>query len=197
MDRVGGIAGSSWWRGAALSVVTIALAVTGLQGRAAWYELPLSQQDPAAVPQQQTPPQDPLKFTHDGPLLIMWQIKADRVADFESAWSSIRGALAKNANPDLQAFAQSFTVSRVMTGPTGPVIYVFQCNPASKTFSYNPVALLYETLKAPAPDPAAAAGTPPPSVPGTFNYEEATAVYKKLEGAYENITPWPLQKMPW
>jgi len=194
MDRVGRIAGSSWWRGAALSVVTVALAVAGLQGRAAWYELPMVDQDPAPA-QQQQPAQDPLKFAHDGSLLLMWQIKPDRVADFESAWSSIRAALSKNASADLQAFAQSFTVSRVMTGATGPAIYVFQCNPASKTYSYNPVALLFETLKAPAPDPAVVGA--PPAVPGTFTYEEATAIYKKLEGAYDNITPWPLQKMSW
>ena len=159
-------------------------------------------QNPPPTPQAQQPAQpqqaDPLKFTHTGDLILLWQIKPDRTADFESAWSSIRGALAKNPNADLQAFAKSFTISKVNTPQGGPSIYVFVCQPVSTTVSYNPVTLLFETLKAPAPDPNAAAGTPPPPAPpGTFTYEEAQAIFKKLEGAYEAITPWPLQKMPW
>jgi hypothetical protein len=155
-------------------------------------------QTPPAGQAPQPAQADPLKFTHTGDMILLWQIKPDRTADFESAWSSIRGALTKNENADIQAFAKSFSISKVQTPAGGPSIYVFIAQPVSTTYSYNPVTLLFETLKAPGPDPKAAAGTPPPAQPpGTFTYEEAQAIFKKLEGAYENITPWPLSKMPW
>jgi hypothetical protein len=185
--------------GMVLGVMSLALAGSSAQALQTPPPTQQGQQQPPPAGQPAQPQQaDPLKFTHSGDLILLWQIKPDRTADFESAWQEIRGALAKNPNPDLQAFGKSFTVQKVNTPQGGPSIYVFVTQPVSTTYSYNPVTLLFETLKAPAPDPNAAAGTPPPAPPpGTFNYEQAQAIFKKLEGAYEAITPWPLQKMPW
>jgi hypothetical protein len=182
-----------WWsyRQAGVVLGVAALLAAGVSARVL--------QDPPPAGQAQAPAQkDQLKFSHSGDMILLWQIKPDRTADFESAWSEIRGALAKNPNADLQAFAKSFAVHKVQTPPGGPSIYVFIMQPASSSYSYNPVTLLFETLKAPTADPNAAAGTPPPAQPpGTFTYEQAQVIFKKLEGAYEAITPWPLQKMPW
>jgi hypothetical protein len=161
-------------------------------------EIELAAQDPA--PQQPAAQQaDPLKFTHDGNMLLIWQIKPDRAADFELGWKTIKEALAANANPDIKAFGDSFTVSKVNLPAGAPtVMYVFQLMPVSKTYSYNPVTLLFTTLKAPAGDPAAT--TPPPPPPGTFTDAQAREVFDKINGSWidpNGISPWPLAKMPW
>jgi hypothetical protein len=141
---------------------------------------------------------DPLKFTHEGNMLLVWQIKPDRVADFEQGWKTIKQALKDNANPDIKAFGDSFTISKVNVPAGGPNMYVFQLMPVSNKYSYNPVALLFDTLKAPAADPAAGAAATPPA--GTFTDEQAREIFNKINNSWvdaNGISPWPLTKMPW
>jgi hypothetical protein len=151
-------------------------------------------QDPAPAAQQQQA--DPLKFSHDGALLLVWQIKPDRAEGFEQAWMTIRQALAKHQNADIRAFGESWSIHKVEAISPQSVIYIFHLNPVSKTYSYNPSPLLFETLKAPTPDPGAA--TPPANPPGTFSYDEAKAIFDKINGAWieaGGIVPWPLRKL--
>ncbi|MEZ5317629.1 MAG: hypothetical protein R2752_09540 [Vicinamibacterales bacterium] len=144
-------------------------------------------QDPAPAQQQ-----DPLKFSHNGEVMILWAIKPERTADFESVWTTIKGALAQNADANLRALGQSIKISKVDLPAGGPgVLYVFLLSPASTQYSYNPVTLLFETLKAPDADPAAT--TPAPKPAGTFTYDEAQEVFKKFDGSYNQINPWPLK----
>ena len=186
--------GSRLMRAGARLALAVALVIgvgASLQLRAGPADL--VQDKPAAAPQQA----DPLKFSHDGPMLLVWQIKPDRAAGFEQAWLTIKTALAKNEKPEVRTFGESWTISKVdAPGAQGAVIYIFHLNPASKTFSYNPSPLLFEVLKAPTPDPGAA--TPPPNPPGTFTYDEAKTIFDKINGAWieaGGIVPWPLQKV--
>jgi hypothetical protein len=154
-------------------------------------------QDPAPAAQAAAPAQeDGLKFNHDGDVLLIWSIKPDRAEGFETAWRTIKAALAANASADIQAFGRSIEINKVATPPGGPsVVFVFRLSPASKTLSYNHVKLLFETLKAPTPDPAAPAGAQPP--PGTFTYDQAKELFDKIDNSWteQGVVPWPLTKI--
>ena len=141
-------------------------------------------QDPA--PAQQAPA-DPLKFSHDGPLLLIYQVKPDRAADFEALWAAIRAGLAKSDRAEVKAFGESLVPYKVSSTPN---VYVFKLDQPSKTFSYNPVAILYdaEHILTPAPNP------------GLFSRAEADELYnKKFSGSggdvFTAIQPWPLVKV--
>jgi hypothetical protein len=156
---------------------------------------PAMAQDPAPAAQA-APQQDPLKFTDAGEKLIIYQIKPEREADFEAGWKAIKAALAASPDQAIKAFGDSFTINKVDLGAASPVrIFVFRLSPTSTTYSYNHVPLLFETLKAPAPDPAAPAGAQPP--PGTFTYDQAQELYKKIHDAWapQGISTWPLIKI--
>jgi hypothetical protein len=154
-------------------------------------------QDPAAAQPQQQPAQDVFKFSHDGPLLMVWTIKPERAADFEKAWLSIKDALAKSANAEYKALGDGLTVYRVtqQLKPGDPEVFVFQVNPPSRSLTYNPVTILFTYLKPPDPPADAPPGTtPPPPPPGTFTYDEAMVIFKLLEGSNTGIAFWPMQK---
>jgi hypothetical protein len=176
---------SAWSRRISVAVGVAALACASSSVKA---------QDPAPQAPAQAQ-QDGLKFNHDGEMLIVWQIKPERAADFQSGWTTIKTLLAASQKPDVKAFGDALHISRVVTGTGGPAIFVFQLSPASKTFSYNPVPILFEMLKPPPPDPAAAPDAPNP--PGTVSDTEAREIFDKINDSWvENgIVPWPLQKI--
>lgn len=127
----------------------------------------------AAAPQE-----DPLKFSRSEPVMIIYQILPDRAMDFERAWRTIKDTLVKSPNMAIQQFASTFNVLRVETPAGSPAIYVFDIPSPSMTYSYNPVTILYTTLQ---------------ETEKVLTYDEATEIWKLLEGSWENITPWPMQ----
>jgi|SwirhirootsSR2_FD_contig_31_3898228_length_705_multi_6_in_0_out_0_1 hypothetical protein len=136
-----------------------------------------------SAPAQQAPA-DPLKFSHDGPLLLIYQVKPDRAADFEALWTAIRAGLAKSTKDDVKKFGESLVPYKVSTTPN---VYVFKLDQPSKTFSYNPVAILYDADHM-------------FDATGLFTRAEADELYnKKFAGTggevYTAIQPWPLVKV--
>jgi hypothetical protein len=129
---------------------------------------------------QQPPAQDapdPLKLSGDFVLLVN-QIKPDRAADFESAWAAIRDKLTKSDKPDLKELGSSLNIYKLDTPPAAgaPVVYIFRLEPPSKTQSYDPTKILYYS--------------------GAFpDRAEADAIFKKIDGAYVGIQPWPMKKI--
>jgi len=121
--------------------------------------------------------EDPLKFNRTAPVMIVYTILPDRAMDFERAWRTIKDTLAKATNPAVQQFATTFTLLKVETPAGGPAIYIFNIPSPSMTYSYNPVTLLYTTLQ---------------DEEKLLTYDEATEIWKLLEGSWENITPWPM-----
>lgn len=134
-------------------------------------------QQPAATPA----PPDPLMFNLDVPLLLIYSVKPDKTADFESVWAAIKAGLAKSEKPELKTFGEGLNLFRADTpapaagAPPVPAIYIFRIDAPSKTISYNPVKLLYES--------------------GIFKYEEATPLYDKFKETYTGIQFWPMVKV--
>jgi hypothetical protein len=126
----------------------------------------------------QQAPADPLKFTSGEAVVLLNLIKPDKAADFEAAWKDIKAKLAsQTAKPELQTFSENLKIFKVDAPPdpaTG-VTYLFICDPVSKTQSYSPTALLFES--------------------GAFSREEADAIYAKLKDCYNRIVPWPIVKV--
>jgi hypothetical protein len=148
----------------------------------------VAQETPAAPPPQQ---EDILKFSSgSSPALILFQITAEKAADFESAWTMLKEAFAKVTDADAKAFGDTLAKLYKLDQPPietpggKAVIYVLQLDSPSTTHSYNPVKIIYETLWK-----NGAEGAP-------LKREEADAIYKKIEGkVFQNISPWKLAKV--
>ena len=137
-------------------------------------------QTPAPAPPQEKP--DPLKFNTDSPIILLFQIKADKTADFEAAWGSIRTAFGKVTKPEAKAFGDTMAkLYKVDAGgaPAPVAIYVVQLDAPSKTFSYDPGKMVYETLMG----------------EKAMTREEADVIYKKLADSFSNINFWTLVKV--
>jgi hypothetical protein len=127
------------------------------------------------------PPDDPFQFkTPMG--WILWQVRADKVADFESAWVAVKTKFAASEKPEHKAVAESLKMYKPETDPVdvanvGKVaFYYFVVDPASQTQSYNPTALLYETGD-------------------LFPRAEADAIFEKLKGALLGLEAKPLKRL--
>ncbi len=138
----------------------------------------------AAAPAQD----DVLKFKTNAPVIIVNQIRAEKTAEFEDAWASIRALLAKSDSADLKAFGETLTqLFRVdqppFDAPGGKaVIYIFNINAPSTAFSYNPTKILFEALKAGQEGSA-------------LTRADAQVIFDKLQAAYLAINPpWALIK---
>ena len=178
--------GASGWR-ALIGIGAAALvAVASAQGVAAQVQTPPPPQQPPAPakPQQEA---DPLKFNAETPILLMNQVLPDKTADFESAWTSIRAALGKLSDkPDVKAFSDTLQKiykvdlgGQAAGGAPQVVLYIIQLDTPSKTHSYNPVKIIYDTLMGAT----------------ALTREEADAIYNKLKGSVQNIQFWPLTKV--
>jgi hypothetical protein len=83
--------------------------------------------------------------------LIQWQVKADKAADFDSAWSAIRTKLQAAPKPELKALGDSLKMFKSEAAPVaapgvGNIInYYFVVDPASNALSYDPSKLLYDS----------------------------------------------------
>ena len=114
---------------------------------------------------------------------ILWQVKGDKTADFESAWVAIKTKFSASDKPEHKAVGESLKMYKPDTpaidgGPgVGPVaFYYFVIDPASQTQSYNPTALLYETGD-------------------LFPRAEADAIFEKLKGALLGLDAKPLKRI--
>lgn len=132
-----------------------------------------AQQQPAAAQE------DPLKFAQAEHRIIVWLIKPDQASNFSLAWQTIKAELKKMGDPGLTAFADSIKILRVDSAPGEEVTFLFDLNPASTSYSYNPVTLLYTTLAENADKPGVG-----------LTYDRATEIYGQIKDAYTNIVPW-------
>jgi hypothetical protein len=137
---------------------------------------PTHGQEPAA---QKPEPPDALKLTSD--FVLIWStIKADKAADFESAWASIKAGLAKSSKDDLKQLGESIRVYKIDAPPADSpagktVTFMFHLDPPVKTQSYDPVKILFFS--------------------GAFERAEADTVWAKLKDCYVSINPMPLSKI--
>lgn len=118
---------------------------------------------------------DPFRFSSDA-AIIMWHIRADAAPDFELAWRVIKQRAASAGNADLQALLAGVTIYAPSDAATESVTYVFHIHPASKTGSYSPTFLLYESK--------------------LFSREEADELFTQISGALmpgSAITMMPLR----
>jgi hypothetical protein len=132
------------FRTAALRMATI----TGVALLLAMPRAAVAQTAPAPAPAPAAQ-DDPLKLSTSSPTMILMQINADKTADFESTWGSIRAALAKSTKDDVKAFGESLNkLYKVDMPPTDgkTVLYVLQLDAPSTTISYHPFKLVYEQL---------------------------------------------------
>jgi len=132
---------------------------------------PAGQAPAAAAPA--TPQEDALKFNSEAAVVI-WQIKPEKAADFESAWAAIRTKLAASDKPDFKELNSSLKLFKavVPAAANQPVVYIMEMNPASKTQSYDPARILY--------------------APDMWPREEADALFKKISESIANISALPL-----
>lgn len=164
--------------GSALSRRTmVAMVFAGL----AFTAVSVQAQDAPAAPAQETAPapqaeapaapaEDLFKFSSDAALII-WYIKPDQTAAFETVWNAIRAKLAASEKPELRELGDSLKVFK-STGEATPqgVNYFFVADPASKTQSYSPSPfLLFEA--------------------GLFTDEEARPLFEQLNNALNGIVP--------
>jgi hypothetical protein len=129
---------------------------------------------PAPAPAQA----DAFKFTSDA-ALVAWAVKADKTADFESAWTEVLGKLAASGKPDLKAVADSIKIFKT-DGPATPdgVQYFFVIDPVVKTSTYNPSPLLFDS--------------------GIYERDQALIVFNRINDAINQargITPIPVMKV--
>jgi len=131
---------------------------------------------PAPAPAAAAAPEDPFKFTTDAALVI-WIVKTDKVADFESFWSELRTKAATSDKPEVKAVAESLKLFKA-DGPATPdgVTYFSIMDPA-KAPTYSPTVLLYSSGLYP-------------------ERPAADAMYAKLSGAIAQIRPVALVKVP-
>ena len=182
MTRVARVSGScprAWTGALAAAVFVTSVGVASAQE-------PPPPPPPPAQQEQPPPPPDLLLLKSSSPIILINQVKVDRTADFESAWVEIRAAFAKVTAPEIKAFGD--TLAKLYKVDLPPMdtqggkaqIYIFEIESPSTSISYNPSKILFETLHKAA---------------GALTYEEAMAIYKKLDGVYASINPWPLVKV--
>ena len=174
--KLSGTVSATSWR------VLVAVAIAAFLG----VSVGASARPQAATPGPGTEPaaqsqDDPLKFSRAGRMLIVYQLKPGVESDFALAWRTIKDHLGRMGDPALSSFAQSLNIHRIETPAGGPAIFIFDLDPVSTVYSYNPVTLLYETLKEDEANPGLG-----------LSYDQATEIYDKIKDAYTSITPWPL-----
>ena len=161
----------------------LALCLSLASGRTVQAQQTAPAQQPAAQPE------DILKFSTNSPVLLVNAIKSDKVADFEAGWSMIKAEFAKTDRPEVKAFAATlekfYKVSALPGAPVGgPVIYIFQLDSPSTTYSYMPGKIVYELLYY--IKDGKEGGIPRP---------KADEIFTKLKDAYVQLAPWPLVKV--
>lgn len=129
-------------------------------------------QAPAAAPEQQ----DAFKFTSDAAVVI-WTVKGDKTADFESVWADVLKKAATSDKPEIKAIADTLKIYKAdipITAQNPNATYFFEIDP-NKAPTYNPTVLLY--------------------TPGLYERAAADELYKKLGDSIANISAVALKKV--
>ena len=169
---------SAKWRAAGIAALALVVLATARSASA---------QDKPAAPA--APQEDILKFSTSVPTLLIIQVHADKAADFESAWATIRGGFGKVKADDQKAFGETLAKfykldQPPMDSPGGKaVVYILQIDAPSTTYSYNPAKIIYDILWDSGKDGAA------------MTRAEADEIYKKIAPVFQSITPWKLAKI--
>ena len=167
--------GSALGRRGIVAAVMVAVLAVGASARAQQAPAPAAGAPAAGAPAP-APPEDPFKFTTDAALVI-WIVKTDKVADFESFWSELRTKAAASDKPEVKSVAESLKLFKA-DGPATPdgITYFSIMDPA-KAPTYSPTVLLYSSGLYP-------------------ERPAADAMYAKLSGAIAQIRPVGLVKVP-
>lgn len=130
-------------RRAIVGVFTVALLCGGSGMRAQ----PAAGQQPApAAPAAPAPP-DPFMFTSDSGQVI-FQVPPAKAAGFEEAWGEIKTKTSASDKPDWKALGESISLWKVVQANApadANVVYVLQMTSPSKTLSYDPGKILFDT----------------------------------------------------
>ena len=149
-------------------------AVLGVATLSAQQTTPPPAQQPAAP--AAPAPEDPFKFKTDVGV-VLWFIKPDKTADFESVMGTIKAKLTASDKPEWKAVGDSMKVWKIdlPANPQQGLTYLVIIDPASKTNSYSPTEILYNS--------------------GLFERADADMIYGKLKETFNQIFPWPAVKV--
>jgi len=101
----------------------------------------------AGAPGSKTPAPT-LAFTGDAGL-VLFTVKADAAAEFESFVARVKEALAKGAKPEYKQMASGWKVYKVTDAPqNAQVIYAALIDPAVKGSDYDPIKILSDVAPA-------------------------------------------------
>jgi len=121
---------------------------------------------------------DPFKFTSDA-ALIMWQVQAEKAADFEMVWRVIRQRAEASAGAEVRAIVTGMRIYQPGIAAGDALTYVFHIDPVVKGGSYSPTYLLFESK--------------------LFERAEADELFAKMNGALmagDAISTMPLRRAP-
>ena len=174
-------------RGSALSrriVIGFGILAVLVAARVSAQDAPAQGAPPPAAPAPAAPAPEKCteQFTFKSEVgLIQWQVKADKVVDFDSAWSALRTKLQSAAKPDLKALGDSLNMFKseaaVDAQGVGKIVnYYFIIDPVSSTQCYDPSVLLYETGD-------------------LFQRAEADVIFNKLADSLAGIGGIPLKRL--
>jgi hypothetical protein len=166
MRRLGTM--SAWGRRS-----VVALGVVATLGAASAH----AQTPPAAAAPAQAPV-DALKFTSES-VGMLYIVKADKVADFELFWTTVRSKVAASDKADYKAMIDGVKIYKIAVEPQAingvlSVTYLFIADKAA-TVTYDPTQLLYSS--------------------GIWERAGADELYPKLRDAITTLQPWPLTKV--
>jgi len=121
---------------------------------------PVSAQDPADA--------DPFAFTTDA-AMIMWQVRPDKVADFELVWRIVRERAEAQGSAEVKALLATTRLYQVEVAGDEARSFVTHIDPVTSGSSYSPTFLLFES--------------------GLFERAEADELYALLTGALAEVSP--------
>jgi len=94
-----------------------------------------------AAAQTATPQRDALKFDSAKPAVLLFSVKADKTAGFETFWADMQAAMSSSDLEEVKAFGATFgRLAKVdsASATPGAVQYLVQLPSPSITQSYNP-----------------------------------------------------------
>lgn len=112
-----------------LMVLALAVAATAIAATPAHAQAP--------APTLQRP------FNGDGGI-VLYYVKTDKTADFESVIQKVKEALLKSDKPERKQQGASWRVFKAGAGPTGSVVYAFVIFPSVKNVDYSVGVILAE-----------------------------------------------------
>jgi hypothetical protein len=143
----------------------------------------------AAAAQDASQEVDPLKFTSNGPVMLINYVLADKAAVFEEAWRTLRAEIAKSDNTELRKDGETLgNLYRVDQPPFDTqhgktTIYVMRLDAPSTMFSYNASRVIFEELWKNGKEGAA------------LTYEQAMAMFEKFKDSNPPVVQiWKLAR---